>query len=210
MILDWYFDFISPFAYLQWSRLAELPASIELRLQPVLLAGILKRWGQLGPAEIAPKRRFTYRHVTWLAERAGLALTIPAAGHPFNSLPLLRLAWAVGPSRAVVARLFRFVWVDGHIPQQQPAWDALLAELAPAGYQETAPIKEQLRAATDAAIARGVFGVPTAAVGGELFWGYDSTDMLLAYCRDPATLETAAMRRAVEVPVAAARALPPT
>ena len=210
MILDWYFDFVSPFAYLQWSRLAELPDTVEVRLQPVLLAGILKHWGQLGPAEIAPKRRFTYRHVTWLAARAGAPLTMPAAGHPFNSLPLLRLAWALGSTRAVVARLFRFVWVDGHIPQQQAPWNDLLAELVPAGYAESAPIKEQLRGATDAAIARGVFGVPTAAIGTELFWGYDSTDMLLSYCRDPTSLETAAMRRADEIPIAAARAVRPT
>jgi 2-hydroxychromene-2-carboxylate isomerase len=205
MVLDWYFDFVSPFAYFQWARLGELPPSVEVRLQPVLLAGILNHWGQLGPAEIAPKRRFTYQHVTWLAARAGLPFTMPA-GHPFNSLPLLRLAWSLGPSREVVARLFRFVWAEGHIPQQTDAWMALLAELGLTEYEDTPAIKERLRAATDAAIGRGAFGVPTAAVDGQLFWGYDATDMLLDYCRDPGMLDTPAMRAALDVPVAAARA----
>jgi 2-hydroxychromene-2-carboxylate isomerase len=202
--IDWYFDFISPFAYLQWARLGELPPAVNLRLQPVLLAGILNHWGQLGPAEIAPKRVFTYQHATWLAARAGLPFTMPV-GHPFNSLPLLRLAWSLGPTRAVVARLFQFVWVAGHIPQQPQQWAALLAELGLARYEETPEAKQKLRAATDAAIGYGVFGVPTAAAGGRLFWGYDATDMLLEYCRNPGMFDTGPMRRAAELPVAAAR-----
>jgi 2-hydroxychromene-2-carboxylate isomerase len=202
--IDWYFDFISPFAYLQWARLGELPPAVDLRLRPVLLAGILNHWGQLGPAEIATKRVFTYQHATWLAARAGLPFTMPA-GHPFNPLPLLRLAWSLGPTRAVVERLFRFVWVAGHIPQQPQQWAALLAELGLARYEETPEAKQQLRAATDAAIGCGAFGVPTAVAGGRLFWGYDATDMLLDYCRNPGMLDTEAMRRAAELPVAAAR-----
>jgi 2-hydroxychromene-2-carboxylate isomerase len=205
VLIDWYFDFISPFAYLQLARLGELPPAIELRPQPVLLAGVLKHWGQLGPAEIAPKRRFTYRHVTWLAARAGLPFTMPA-GHPFNPLPLLRLAWSLGPTRPLVDRLWRYVWADGHVPQQPGPWAALLAELGAAGAEDDVTAKQQLRAATDEAIGRGVFGVPTAAVGGHLFWGYDATDMLLDYCRDPQLLDSDAMRRAVDVPVGAARA----
>ena len=209
MIIDWYFDFVSPFAYFQWASLGRLPAPVELRLRPVLLAGILKHWGQLGPAEIAPKRRFTYQHATWLAAREALPFTMPS-GHPFNSLPLLRLAWALGPTPNLVDRLFRFVWVDGHIPQEPEPWAALLAELGVTADGETAAAKQQLREATDAAIARGVFSVPTAITDGQLFWGFDATDMLLDYCRDPTLLESAPMRRAVGVPVAAARSTKPT
>ena len=204
MTLDWYFDFISPFAYLQFARLSELPQGVELRLEPVLLAAILNHWGQIGPAEIAPKRRFTYQHVSWLAARAGVPLSLPS-GHPFNSLPLLRLARALGPSRDVVGRLFRFVWAEGHIPQEPDAWHALLAELGVPGYTESPAVKEALRAATEQAIARGVFGVPTTIVDGQLLWGYDATDMLLDYCRDPGLLATREMRRIDELPIAAAR-----
>jgi 2-hydroxychromene-2-carboxylate isomerase len=131
------------------------------------------------------------------------------AGHPFNSLPLLRLAWLLGPSPAVVARLFRYVWAEGHLPQQAGPWHDLLGELGVADEAALAAAREPLRAATDAAVARGVFGVPTAAVGGELFWGYDATDLLLAYCRDPAVLDSEAMRAADAVPVAAARRTAP-
>jgi 2-hydroxychromene-2-carboxylate isomerase len=204
MTVDWYFDFVSPFAYFQFARLRLLPSTVEVRLQPVLLAGILGHWGQLGPAEIAPKRRFTYQYVTWAAARVGLPFTMPA-GHPCNSLPLLRLAWTLGASRDVVARLFHFLWVDGHIPQEDAPWRALLTELGMTVYAETPAVKDRLRSTTDAAIGRGVFSVPTAIADGQLFWGDDATDMLLDYCRDPGMLDTPQMRRAVEGPVAAAR-----
>jgi 2-hydroxychromene-2-carboxylate isomerase len=205
MRVDWYFDFISPFAYLQFGRLAALPGHVDVHFEPVLLAGILGHWGQLGPAEIGSKRRFSYRHVTWLAEQAGLPFRMPS-GHPFNSLPLLRLAWRLGPSQELIARLFRFVWADGHIPQERDAWRALLAELGAPDEPETAEVKERLRRSTEAAVARGVFGVPTSIVGGQLFWGNDATDFLIAYCRNPEILASPAMRHADALPVAATRA----
>ncbi len=205
--VDWYFDVVSPFAYLQFARLHELPPHVDLRLRPVLLAPILAARGQLGPAEIATKRAFTYRHVLWLAARAGVPLRFPA-GHPFNPLPLLRLVTALGGTRDAVARAFRYVWVDGHLPQDATAWAALLDELGVPPDFDTPDVKARLRATTDEALAAGVFGVPTAIADGELFWGYDATDMLLEYCRDPAAFRSHAYGRAVDVPVAAARVAP--
>ncbi len=204
MRVDWYFDFVSPFAYLQFGKLAALPGNVDVHLEPVLLAGILGHWGQLGPAEIGPKRRFSYRYVTWLAERAELPFRMPT-GHPFNSLPLLRLAWRLGPSHDLILRLFRFVWADGHIPQELDAWRALLAELGVPDEPDSAEVKARLRQSTEAATARGVFGVPTSIVDGQLFWGNDATDFLIAYCRDPEILASPAMRHADALPVAAAR-----
>jgi len=204
MRVDWYFDFISPFAYLQFAKLATIPSNVDLHFEPVLLAGILAHSGQLGPAEIGSKRRFTYRHVTWLADRAELPFRMPS-GHPFNSLPLLRLAWRLGRSRDLIGRLFRFVWADGHIPQDRDAWRALLAELGVPEAPEASEVKERLRQATEAATARGVFGVPTSIVDGQLFWGNDATDFLIAYCRNPEILASPAMRHADTLPVAAAR-----
>ena len=94
--VSWVFDVISPFAYLAFSRLEELPDGVELQLVPVLLAALLNHFGQRGPAEIPPKRRFTYRFVLWRARRLGLPLRMPPA-HPFNPLAALRLIIAAGP-----------------------------------------------------------------------------------------------------------------
>jgi len=79
--VSWLFDVISPFAYLAFPRLEELPAGVELEVVPVLLAALLDHFGQRGPAEIPSKRRFTYRFVLWRARRLGLPLRMPPA-HP--------------------------------------------------------------------------------------------------------------------------------
>src|SRR5687768_8342398 len=91
--IDWYFDFVSPYSYICFNRLDELP--IEPSYKPVLFAGLLNHWGQKGPAEIPAKRRWTYRWCTWWAHELGVPLRFPAA-HPFNPLQHLRLAIACG------------------------------------------------------------------------------------------------------------------
>ena len=69
---DWYFDFISPYSYLQCERLLELPVAIRAR--PLVFAGLLGHWGQKGPAEMPTKRRFTYEQIVWLARRDAIAV----------------------------------------------------------------------------------------------------------------------------------------
>src|ERR1700693_6453432 len=92
---EWYFDFISPFSYLQIVAFDRFPPEVNLTLRPVLLAGLLNHWGHKGPAEIPEKRRFTYRFVQWLAERQGGPMKFPPV-HPFNPIKALRLAIAAG------------------------------------------------------------------------------------------------------------------
>jgi len=207
MVVDWYFDFVSPFSYLQLRRLLAEPKQIELRFHPVLLAALLNHWGQLGPAEIPPKRVFLYRQLVWRARRERLPVRMPQ-GHPFNSLKLLRLALAADCDARAIEQIFGFVWSDGQLPDDEAAWASLLADptFAEAGKRVGDPdIKEALRRNTELAIARGVFGVPTAVVNGQVFWGYDSTDMLFDYLRDPKMFDDPEMRRVSTLPVLAAR-----
>ena len=108
----WYFDFISPFAYICLHRLKELPADLSIEYRPVLFAGLLNHWGQKGPAELPTKRRYTYRWSHWWANSLGIPLRYPAA-HPFNPLQHLRLAIACGPMPDAVRRIFDAVWTTG-------------------------------------------------------------------------------------------------
>lgn len=189
MIADWYFDFVSPFAYLAGERLDAALPGLAIRFKPVLFAALLDAHGQKGPAEVAAKREFTYRHCVWQAQRMGIPFRFPHE-HPFNPLPLLRLAIACDSTAAAVRRIFRFVWRDGRLPDLPIEWAELVAELgvADASTRIAAPeVKEELRRNTDEAIARGVFGVPTLIVGSEPFWGLDAlpmaADYLAAGCR---------------------------
>jgi 2-hydroxychromene-2-carboxylate isomerase len=176
---DWYFDFISPFAYLQSERLQSLAPTIRVRYRPILFAGLLGAHGHKGPAEIPAKRVFTYRFVVWQAKRLGIALKFPHE-HPFNPLPLLRLALACDCAPDAVHRIFRFVWRDGRLPDLPIEWAELVHDLGLPDADAriaSAEVKDALKHNTDEAIARGVFGVPTLAIGNELFWGVDATEM---------------------------------
>ena len=175
---DWYFDYISPFAYLQCVQLERDPLNCELIPRPILFAALLNHHGQKGPAEIAPKRFHTYRQVVWEAQRLEIPLNMPAA-HPFNPLPLLRATFAAGCTWSFVRAAFALVWVEGKLPQDEAALAPLLArhKVSPAALAEP-EIKAQLRQSTEAAVDRGVFGVPTVAIGDELYWGADHTAMV--------------------------------
>ena len=205
--VEWYFDFISPFAYFQSEQLDRLPRRVQLEYRPVLFAGLLKHWHHKGPAEIASKRRFTYRQALWLARREGIAFKVPPA-HPFNPLSALRLAIALGATAEVVRSIFRFIWAEGHRPDDPDAW-AMLTERVnvPDADERIArdEVKATLRSNTEQAIALGVFGVPTLAVGSELFWGFDMTDMASAYIEDARGFEDAEMRRVSDLPVGVQR-----
>jgi 2-hydroxychromene-2-carboxylate isomerase len=176
-----WFDPISPFAYLAVEQLPQALAgcSYAVEYKPVLFAGLLQHWGQKGPAEIEPKRAWTYRHIAWLAQQHGTPLQMPAV-HPFNPLPLLRLCIAAGPNRRVVEAVMRHVWRGGEDAGDAARIDALTRELAPARDAAADGVKAELRACTDEAIARGIFGVPTFELDGRMFWGLDALPMLRA------------------------------
>jgi 2-hydroxychromene-2-carboxylate isomerase len=202
---DWYFDFISPFAYLAWMRLAELPQDLEIRRRPVLLAGLLNHWGQKGPAEIAAKRLWTYRWCTWQAAQQAIPFRFPAA-HPFNPLPYLRLAIAAGATQHAIHTIFQALWTSGADPADERLLEGLLASLNVTRAQLTAPeVKSALRLETQGAVERGVFGVPTLAIDDELFWGADALGFVKAYLADPGMLGASEMQRLATLPTGAVR-----
>lgn len=200
-----YFDFVSPYSYIAFKRLHELPRDAALELKPVLFAGLLQRFGNKGPAEIAEKRRWTYRWCTWWAHSLGIAFRFPAS-HPFNPLHHLRLAIAAGITPRNVERIFDAVWTTGAEASDPAAFKALAQELGVDEAKLASPeIKDALRKNTDDAAARGVFGVPTYEVDGELFWGADALGFVQAFLADPDVLRNAEMRRVDGLPVGAAR-----
>lgn len=195
-ITFWY-DPVSPYAHLAFERLplALMGLSVQLRYRPVLFAALLKAHGQLGPAEMPGKRDWTYRQVQWLAQQHDLRLDLPAA-HPFNPLALLRLGLATATddapgetNRYVTEQLFHHVWQGGQdatAPERLAALQALLQDhmaqrQRPWSEPDSEAVKQRLRANTDAALAAGVFGVPTLVCQGRLFWGQDALPMLRAF-----------------------------
>ncbi len=200
--LTWYFDFISPFAYLQTHSFGRLGEHVDIEYRPILLAGLLGHWGNKGPAEIPGKRLFTYRHVAWLAKQADVPLRFPPA-HPFNPLRALRLCIALGGAGDVVQRMFEAIWGQGLLPTNDSDWPELcrIMNVADADHLVSrADVKQTLRENTEQAVDAGVFGVPTFVIDDNLFFGMDATDMLIDYLRDDALFDTAEMRRINSLP----------
>jgi 2-hydroxychromene-2-carboxylate isomerase len=188
--IRFYFDYISSNAYLAWYALPALAARHGAAIEPVptLFAGLLESTGLLGPAEVPLKARWMWRNNLRKAARLGLPLN-PPCFHPFNPLLALRvssLPLAADERARLISALFDAVWVHGlHVSEAEVvarlANEAGLdgARLVAAAQQPDS--KARLRRQTDAAIALGVFGVPSMAVGDEVFWGYDDLPYLDDY-----------------------------
>jgi 2-hydroxychromene-2-carboxylate isomerase len=195
--LDFHFDFISPYAYLAWTQIGRLAErhGRSVRPIPTLFAGLLNASGARGPAEIPAKRAYLWKDTKRIAATFGVPFAPPPT-HPFN--PLLALRVATVEPRAIDA-LYAATW--GGRGGVESA-DAVSRALAGARFDAAALIaaasepaaKQQLRDATDAAIAAGVFGVPTTIADGELFWGCDSLPHLERFLdgNDPITPADAA------------------
>lgn len=208
--ITFYFDFISPYAYLAFEQLPKAleGQSYHVLYRPVLFAGMLNHFGQLGPAEIHSKRTWTYRQMYWHAREHGIPIQAPEE-HPFNPLPLLRLAIACGEdgycNRHVAATIFRFVWNGGLNAADPARIAALTVQLQAKRSIEDQEVRNQLITNTSEAIANKVFGVPSFAVNEHVFWGFDSLPMVRQYLAGDPWFSGADWTGASGLPVGATR-----
>jgi 2-hydroxychromene-2-carboxylate isomerase len=208
------FDFISPYAYIGWTQIHALAERNGRQVEPVpvLFAAFLTAHGHKGPAEIPPKRVYTFKHVLRTAHRLGLQI-VPPPGHPFNPLLALRVSSLPMPDparRALIDRLFAATWSGGPGVEDPAVVARLAGEAGLDGEallaQAAAPeAKARLRAQTDAALEAGAFGVPTILIGDELFWGQDSLPDVERHLRGEDPVNYAELARWVGLPATARR-----
>jgi len=186
------FDFISPYAYLAWTQIHAIARRHDVRVepQPILFAALLDKHGTRGPAEIPARRRYLLHDIQRIARHFGVPL-VPPPAHPFNPLRALRIA-TIDPS--TIDAFFTAVWatgqgIDGVLPDREV----------------TDAAKAKLRATTEAAIADGVFGVPTMLIDDQMFWGCDSLPHLERYLVTGETADAALIARWEALPASASR-----
>jgi len=189
MVIEFWFDVGSPYAYLAWRALPRLAAERGARIdwRPMLLGGVFKATGNHSPAEIPAKSQWTRIDMQRWAQRIGT--TIRMNPHfPVNTLALMRGAVAMQmlgeePFLRYLDAVFRGMWVDA---RNMGDPDEVAAVLREAGFDPAQVMalagepaaKERLKAATEEAVARGVFGAPTFFVGDQMFWGQDRLDFV--------------------------------
>lgn len=205
--ITFYLDFVSPYAWLAFAKLPETLEGISchVRYRPVLLGALLQQHANPGPAGIPPKRDWTYRHAEWLGQVQGTPLRMPQR-HPFNPLPLLRLALECSDdgniNRFTAQTLFRHVWeggADALAPERLAALRTALTEQCRTDGEAAGRAKALLRSNTEAAVAAGVFGVPLLEVEGRHFFGVDGLPMLRAYLQGDAWFQEGRWEAAASV-----------
>jgi 2-hydroxychromene-2-carboxylate isomerase len=201
--VDFYFDYLSPYAYLAWRKIRGVCQryGAALRPRPVLFAGLLNSWGQLGPAEIPPKAMYVFKDALRVAALEGEPFSMPKF-HPFTPLTALRVSLPEvsgdDQERAIDA-LFSAGWGrGGDLGDPKEIAEALsgagLDGEALVARTADPAVKEALKRSTDEAVAEGVFGIPPMIADGELFWGSDRLHHLALFLegKDPLDRERAA------------------
>jgi 2-hydroxychromene-2-carboxylate isomerase len=212
--IRFHFDFISPYAYLAWTQIHALAARHGRAVEPVpvLFAALLNHHGTKGPAEVPAKRSYIFKDVFRTASRFGVRVSMPPS-HPFNPLVALRVAslpMADDVRRALVDALFAAVWGGGQ-GVTDPAEVARIA--ASIGLDGEAALRDassdagkaRVKEQTDAALAAGVFGVPSVIVAGELFWGVDAFPNLERFLEGKDPLEGMGAAPWLDLPASADR-----
>lgn len=181
--LEMFFDFSCPYAYLAFTQVQALAArtGAELALKPMLLGGVFRAREvpqNLSETLSPAKARHNLADMRRWAERFEVPLEMHP-GHPVRTVDALRCVLAVGePFAPLVEAFYRAYWVE-HVDIASD--EGLSKVLAGAGHDPKAvlakarspAVKDDLRARTDEAIARGVFGAPAFFVGDKLYWGQD-------------------------------------
>jgi 2-hydroxychromene-2-carboxylate isomerase len=208
------FDYVSPYAYLAWTRMPALAARHGRALEsvPVLFAGLLNALGSIGPAEIPPKRIWVFKQTFRIAHDFGVPFAPPPA-HPFNPLLALRVTAAVedGAARqALISALYAATWGGGQGIETPERVAAVITSVgldakALLAAAQTPEVKERVRHHTDEALAAGAFGVPSIFADGELFWGVDSLGHLEQFLRGEDPLTRADLERWKDLPASASR-----
>ncbi|AKI99407.1 2-hydroxychromene-2-carboxylate isomerase [Archangium gephyra] len=212
--LRFFFDYVSPYAYLAWTQLPSLAErhGRTVELLPVLFAGVLNALGTTGPAEVKQKRFYIYKHTTRLAHDLGVPFAFPSA-HPFNPLLALRVTAAVQDGEArrrLVSALYDAVWAGGGGLLQPERVGEVVASVGLDAQSllaaaQTPAVKDQVRRNTEELLALDGFGVPTLVADGELFFGVDSLGHLERFLRGEDPLSREELERLKNLPVAASR-----
>jgi 2-hydroxychromene-2-carboxylate isomerase len=195
-----YYDIVSPFAYLYIKQRHRLEKQLQISPVPVLLGGLLRATDNKGPGEVAAKRPHTYQFCVWQAETLGIPFRFPEH-HPFMTVAPQRLLVQEQADWPMVERAFEYIWIEGKDPNR--SWSEFCTYLglpADTPKPDDPAVKAKLISNTEEAKANGAFGVPALIVNQRCFWGLDTIDWVLDYLARPGMFDETAYADAGKTP----------
>jgi 2-hydroxychromene-2-carboxylate isomerase len=187
--VEFFFDVGSPSSYLAWTQLPKIcaDAGATLTYRPMLLGGVFQATGNASPVTVPAKGRYVNMDYQRYAKRYGVPLIINPH-FPIITLHLMRVATGVqlrAPERfqKFLAATFKALWIEP-LDLNDAALTSRVLEQAgfpPAEVDALVSdpeVKAALRATTEEAVRRGVFGAPTMFVDDEMFFGQDRLDLV--------------------------------
>lgn len=185
--VEFLFDFGSPTSFLAYKRLPKIASRHGARViwTPILLGGVFKATGNSSPAMVPAKARYMNLDLARFAKLYGVVLNFNAH-FPVNTMPLMRgaVAYQATPLFDIyVNAMFDAMWAHPRNLNDQHEISHVLKDIGipPAEFLdkiERADVKEKLKANTEGAVARGVFGAPTFFANGEMFFGQDRLEFV--------------------------------
>lgn len=189
-VIEFYWDPASTYSYLAATQLEALAqrSGATVVWKPFLLGKVFEATGNKMPALVPAKGRYLFRDAALWAKHYGVPFAMPKV-FPLNSVLPARAAIAaaqMGHGQTLTMALLNAYWAESS-DISQPAAVAAVADalgINSAALLEacqTPAVKDELRANTESAIARGAFGAPTFYVGEQMFWGNDRLGLLEAH-----------------------------
>jgi len=189
----WYFDFASPFSYLQLAKVREWRSRLPVTPVPISARALPKATPEAEMPAAEDVENSVDRFVRWRAKAAGLTLNFPST-YPFNSFAALRLCVAAGNSWSAIGAIFDHLWRDGNdgmLAHELVTVGKSLGIADPVAAITLAESAATVRASTIAALALGISSVPTVRIGGKLFSGSQAADEVDAFLALPPMRRTA-------------------
>lgn len=185
--IDFYFDLSSPYSYFAATQLDAIAGRYGAQVvwKPMVLAAVFKAVGNVMPAVCIPKAQYMVKDLARWAAHYGVPFQM-SSRFPLPTIRAMRLVIAgeaLGKSGDLAKRFFSAMWerdldISSDDVLRQIIGAAGLSADALFAATDTAQVKDKLRAYTDEAVSRGVFGAPAMVVDGELFWGNDRLHFL--------------------------------
>ena len=183
--VEFYFDFISPYAYLAYKKIQSLPNDIKIKYKPVLLGALHNLEGITAPAFIKPKLKHMISDCDLIANK-NKSNFIWNSKFPINSLSVMRgYLFINAENRELYMNvMFDAYWKDNLDISNEKILKNLLEKCKINSIKffdgiKDLRIKDELKSITQEAHDKGIFGAPTFVVNNKIFWGQDRLEFAL-------------------------------